>query len=205
MPLGPLSRLPPPLNSRPPPLTPCLPAGFCPNGPDCKFAHPQFALPVLTPRNEGPTYGGTGAGIGGGGDAAAGGGGGGGGGGDLSGARDFASVTCFKCWEKGHYANRCPNGRRENPQPAGQGGGGAPQPGENGNWLCPACSNVNFPMRIVCNRCKAPRPDRQAGGLGGGGGGPGGAGAGGAFAGGQQSQQMLQLMNSMMQQQQGFM
>ena len=26
-----------------------------------------------------------------------------------SGYRDIGSVTCFRCWQKGHYANNCPN------------------------------------------------------------------------------------------------
>mmetsp|Transcript_40625 Transcript_40625/g.67479 ORF Transcript_40625/g.67479 Transcript_40625/m.67479 type:complete len:275 (-) Transcript_40625:507-1331(-) len=26
------------------------------------------------------------------------------------------------------------------------------------NWRCPACGNINWPQRTVCNRCSAPRP-----------------------------------------------
>lgn len=60
------------------------------------------------PRNEGPAYGGTGAGMGS------------GGGSDTS-RRDLSDVTCFKCYEKGHYANRCPNaGRPLHPSNQGQ-------------------------------------------------------------------------------------
>jgi hypothetical protein len=32
-------------------------------------------------------------------------------GGDPS-RRDLSEVTCFRCYEKGHYANRCPNAGR---------------------------------------------------------------------------------------------
>jgi uncharacterized OB-fold protein len=35
---------------------------------------------------------------------------------------------------------------------------GAPIEGVDGNWRCPACSNINFGVRDVCNRCKAPKP-----------------------------------------------
>jgi len=34
----------------------------------------------------------------------------------------------------------------------------APVAGENGNWACEACGNVNFATREVCNRCQAPKP-----------------------------------------------
>lgn len=27
----------------------------------------------------------------------------------------------------------------------------------DGNWTCPSCSNINFPMRTACNRCKLPK------------------------------------------------
>lgn len=36
--------------------------------------------------------------------------------------------------------------------------GKAPVPGENGNWVCPGCGNINYPMRDACNRCQAPKP-----------------------------------------------
>jgi len=39
----------------------------------------------------------------------------------------------------------------------------APVAGENGNWLCPACGNVNFPHRSDCNRCAAQKPPLDAG------------------------------------------
>ena len=28
-----------------------------------------------------------------------------------SGYRDIKEVTCFRCWQKGHYANNCPNAK----------------------------------------------------------------------------------------------
>ena len=31
--------------------------------------------------------------------------------------------------------------------------------GENGNWRCPACHNVNFSHRSECNRCAAQKPE----------------------------------------------
>jgi len=34
----------------------------------------------------------------------------------------------------------------------------APQAGVDGNWACPRCQNVNFPMRMECNRCGEPKP-----------------------------------------------
>ena len=49
-------------------------------------------------------------------------------GGVAAGYRDLKTVTCFKCWQTGHYANNCPNPRV--PPPEGQapqqqfGGGG---------------------------------------------------------------------------------
>lgn len=36
----------------------------------------------------------------------------------------------------------------------------APVAGENGNWTCDHCGNVNFGSRVVCNKCQAPRPQR---------------------------------------------
>ena len=41
--------------------------------------------------------------------------------------------------------------------PAGPRGGG-PIEGENGNWRCPSCSNVNFFQRTACNRCQSAKP-----------------------------------------------
>ena len=44
----------------------------------------------------------------------------------------------------------------------GSGGrGGRPIAGVDGNWACPACGNVNFAMRSVCNRCKEPKPSQE--------------------------------------------
>lgn len=60
------------------------------------------------------------------------------------------------------------------PKGCGGGKGGAPVPGQDGNWQCPQCQNVNFAIRTVCNRCQAPQPAPQhypgKGGKGGGGG-----------------------------------
>eukprot|EP00930_Biecheleria_cincta_P072217 TRINITY_DN59650_c0_g1_i1.p1 TRINITY_DN59650_c0_g1~~TRINITY_DN59650_c0_g1_i1.p1 ORF type:complete len:439 (-),score=63.82 TRINITY_DN59650_c0_g1_i1:147-1436(-) len=39
--------------------------------------------------------------------------------------------------------------------------GRAPVPGENGNWFCQGCGNVNFPMRDMCNRCQSPKPAEE--------------------------------------------
>ncbi|CAO3564769.1 unnamed protein product [Mortierella alpina] len=79
--------------------------GWCPQGPNCPNGHPKYELPPPNwddgqgarpitqdrsfvdrdekPRMEGetPTY------------------------------RNVEDVTCFKCQQKGHYANRCPQGR----------------------------------------------------------------------------------------------
>jgi len=52
----------------------------------------------------------------------------------------------------------------------GGGGGGGPRAGENGNWECTYCQNVNFAQRTVCNRC-GEQPTHGGGGGGGGGGG----------------------------------
>merc|ERR1712188_205571 len=35
---------------------------------------------------------------------------------------------------------------------------GAPIEGVDGNWRCPACTNINFGVRDTCNRCKAVKP-----------------------------------------------
>jgi|EP00908_Phaeocystis_cordata_P002446 cleavage and polyadenylation specificity factor subunit 4 len=94
-------------------------AGFCPDGPNCQFGHAKYELPVLMGLGEQLTAqaGGQicppsgmpprlpremmrfGGGFNGGGFNNAGG----------SGYRDIGSVTCFRCWQKGHYANNCPN------------------------------------------------------------------------------------------------
>ena len=98
-------------------------AGFCPDGPECQFGHAKYELPVMLgeqlqshqaagqmpmvprlPREM--RFGG------GGGAAAAGVGAGGGGGGFGNGSyRDVKAVTCFRCWQTGHYANHCPNAK----------------------------------------------------------------------------------------------
>jgi hypothetical protein len=41
---------------------------------------------------------------------------------------------------------------------------GVARPADSGNWICPKCQNVNYPHRMKCNRCEFPRP--QAGGGG---------------------------------------
>ncbi|KAK8770400.1 hypothetical protein V5799_013135 [Amblyomma americanum] len=112
-------------------------SGFCPNGPHCKFVHPKFDLPVQGPgpnpnvichfcgeaghkaafcykmpvesregQHHSPSQiysgmerrdyddGGAGTHTGGG----------------QRGFRPLDQVTCFKCGEKGHYANKCPKG-----------------------------------------------------------------------------------------------
>uniref|UniRef100_A0A8C0BPS5 Cleavage and polyadenylation specificity factor subunit 4 n=2 Tax=Telluraves TaxID=3073808 RepID=A0A8C0BPS5_9AVES len=82
--------------------------GFCPEGPTCKFMHPRFELPMGTteqPPLPQPTQtqqkrtpqvigvmqsqnNNTG----------------------NRGPRPLEQVTCYKCGEKGHYANRCTKG-----------------------------------------------------------------------------------------------
>ncbi|GJJ76663.1 cleavage and polyadenylation specificity factor subunit 4 [Entomortierella parvispora] len=82
--------------------------GWCPQGPNCPNGHPKYELPPpnwddgtgarpmpqdrsgdrgepQVPRGDGdvPTY------------------------------RNVEDVTCFKCQQKGHYANRCPQGRHD--------------------------------------------------------------------------------------------
>mmetsp|Transcript_14405 Transcript_14405/g.39569 ORF Transcript_14405/g.39569 Transcript_14405/m.39569 type:complete len:554 (-) Transcript_14405:91-1752(-) len=50
-------------------------------------------------------------------------------------------------------------------EPSHQGGrtqGGAPIAGLDGNWACPMCSNINFPMRTSCNRCQTPKPQDES-------------------------------------------
>ena len=61
----------------------------------------------------------SGGGGGGGGGGCGGGGGGGSFGGGVGGGsyRDVKVVTCFRCWQTGHYANHCPNAKV--PPPAG--------------------------------------------------------------------------------------
>jgi len=38
------------------------------------------------------------------------------------------------------------------------GKGRGPRVGENGNWLCPKCQNVNYGRRDKCNLCATLRP-----------------------------------------------
>jgi len=70
--------------------------------------------------------------------------------------------------------NRCAASRAEAEAPLPAGGfggfgggkaggkGKAPVAGENGNWGCPGCGNVNFASREVCNRCQTPKPEEDA-------------------------------------------
>ena len=100
-------------------------AGFCPEGKACQFGHPKNELPPI-PRGDTcvpvgvppPRASGVPGGFAGG-----------------FGSRDLSNVTCFKCWQKGHYANSCPNARVAPPdaeaeaiqaslQRRGEGGGG---------------------------------------------------------------------------------
>ncbi|KAJ3272264.1 hypothetical protein HDV01_005803 [Terramyces sp. JEL0728] len=77
--------------------------GFCPKGDNCTFGHPKYDLPVLNsladiaaqqqlqqiqpqPQQRKAMKNN-----------------------DRSGFRQISEVTCFKCGEKGHYANHCPN------------------------------------------------------------------------------------------------
>ncbi|KAG0267070.1 Cleavage and polyadenylation specificity factor subunit 4 [Mortierella polycephala] len=84
--------------------------GWCPQGPNCPNGHPKYELPppnwddgqgarqipqdrmhgdrdeIQRPEGETPTY------------------------------RKMEDVTCFKCQQKGHYANRCPQGRSHDMQ-----------------------------------------------------------------------------------------
>jgi cleavage and polyadenylation specificity factor subunit 4 len=76
--------------------------GFCPKGENCSFGHPKFEIPVVNAlgdevqkpsevqkeyqmKQQRPNNS----------DA-------------NRGQRNLQEVTCFKCNEKGHYANHCP-------------------------------------------------------------------------------------------------
>ncbi|KAG9045359.1 RNA-binding component of cleavage and polyadenylation factor [Tulasnella sp. UAMH 9824] len=113
-------------------------SGFCPMGPDCPQGHPKPSLPTAedyrppsppSPRDIGPPppgfgrYFGDEGNQGGGfsGNAGPSGGGGFGGGGNFVSRpradgtdgmpyrRNLEDVTCFKCGQRGHYANVCKN------------------------------------------------------------------------------------------------
>eukprot|EP00927_Polykrikos_kofoidii_P026585 TRINITY_DN2363_c3_g1_i1.p1 TRINITY_DN2363_c3_g1~~TRINITY_DN2363_c3_g1_i1.p1 ORF type:complete len:867 (-),score=101.28 TRINITY_DN2363_c3_g1_i1:100-2700(-) len=43
---------------------------------------------------------------------------------------------------------------------------GPPSDGVDGNWKCPGCSNVNFAIRVACNRCHLPKPHNPGGSRG---------------------------------------
>lgn len=83
--------------------------GFCPEGPSCKFMHPRFELPMgtteqppLPQQTQPPTKQRTPQVIGvmQSQNSSAG----------NRGPRPLEQVTCYKCGEKGHYANRCTKG-----------------------------------------------------------------------------------------------
>uniref|UniRef100_A0A8C0KNX6 Cleavage and polyadenylation specificity factor subunit 4 n=1 Tax=Canis lupus dingo TaxID=286419 RepID=A0A8C0KNX6_CANLU len=82
--------------------------GFCPEGPSCKFMHPRFELPMGTteqpplPQQTQPATKRAPQVIGvmQSQNSSAG----------NRGPRPLEQVTCYKCGEKGHYANRCTKG-----------------------------------------------------------------------------------------------
>uniref|UniRef100_G3T638 Cleavage and polyadenylation specificity factor subunit 4 n=1 Tax=Loxodonta africana TaxID=9785 RepID=G3T638_LOXAF len=83
--------------------------GFCPEGPSCKFMHPRFELPMgateqppLPQQTQPPTKQRAPQVIGvmQSQNSSAG----------NRGPRPLEQVTCYKCGEKGHYANRCTKG-----------------------------------------------------------------------------------------------
>uniref|UniRef100_A0A667XJU7 Cleavage and polyadenylation specificity factor subunit 4 n=1 Tax=Myripristis murdjan TaxID=586833 RepID=A0A667XJU7_9TELE len=83
--------------------------GFCPEGKSCKFMHPRFELPMGAPeqpplpqqaqnQTKRPQHNAVGTtnqhnNMGG-----------------NRGPRPLDQVTCYKCGEKGHYANKCTKG-----------------------------------------------------------------------------------------------
>lgn len=79
---------------------------------------------------------------------------------------NFASrEICFSC-----NANKDGTPSQGGKPRMGGGGssGGAPRDGEGGNWRCGSCTNINFPARSACNRCKEPKPMMMMDGMGGG-------------------------------------
>merc|ERR1711972_1048289 len=38
---------------------------------------------------------------------------------------------------------------------------GWPTSSRDGNWACPQCNNVNYAIRLSCNRCNAPKPEER--------------------------------------------
>eukprot|EP00438_Fugacium_kawagutii_P034404 Skav207739 [mRNA] locus=scaffold362:391276:393297:- [translate_table: standard] len=80
---------------------------------------------------------------------------------------NWACGTCGNVnFAKRDVCNRC-----SAPKPMEMGAGYAeaamkpqrPRPiaGVDGNWSCPACTNVNFPHRTSCNRCGLAKPDER--------------------------------------------
>jgi len=59
--------------------------GFCPLGKDCEQAHPKFEVSAEAAAEAESAY-------------------------NQSGNRlNMDEVTCYRCSEKGHFANKCPN------------------------------------------------------------------------------------------------
>ena len=91
-------------------------AGFCPDGPACQFGHAKFERPrfddgdVCRPVGFGSVPRAAGAAANG-------------------FTRDLSGVTCYRCWQKGHYANNCPNARAAPPP-----GQERMIPQQNANW-----------------------------------------------------------------------
>jgi len=97
-------------------------AGVCPEGPNCQFGHPKYELPSMV------------------GSAAT-----------RPGANAFEremAVTCYRCWQRGHYASRCPNERVAGPMEqsmlaAQQQGAGRGVPG--GGGMAAAAATIQGP------------------------------------------------------------